>query len=136
VKIQTALLARYAEVEPQGGLLNVTGGGIDVFGVRRLPAEFTVALVLQLVFDESETGKEHELAVVVRGPDLQAVGERMAWPVTPVLGEMHAPGWRGFFSIAGAITIAVTAEGSHSIGLQLNGAEANDIPFQVLLAGI
>jgi len=28
MKVQTALLARYAEVEPQGGLLNVTGGGI------------------------------------------------------------------------------------------------------------
>ncbi len=134
MKIQTALLARYAEIEPQGGLLNVTGGGIDVFGLRRLPAEFTVALALQLVFDEAEADTEHELSAVVRGPDLQAVGERMAWPFTPQIGELHTPGWRGLFAIAGAISIAVEREGPHSVGLQLDDAEAGDIPFQVVLA--
>lgn len=133
MKIQTALLARYAEVEPQGGLLNVTGGGVDVFGLRQLPAEFTVALALQLVFDEQEASVEHQLAALVRGPDLEMIGERMAWPITPRLGELHAPGWRGLFSIAGAITIAVEREGPHSLALQLDGAEAGDIPFQVLL---
>lgn len=68
MKIQTALLARYAEVEPQGGLLNVTGGGVDVFGLRQLPAEFIVAVALQLVFDEQEASVEHELAALVRDP--------------------------------------------------------------------
>lgn len=71
---------------------------------------------------------------MVRGPDLRPVGERAAWPITPILGGLHKPGWRGYFSIAGAITLAVNAEGSHSIGLQVAGVEAGDIPFQVLLA--
>lgn len=134
MKIQTALLARYAEIEPQGGLLNVTGGGIDVFGLRQLPAKFAVAFALQLVFDEGEADTEHELSAVVRGPDLEVVGERMAWPFTPQIGELHAPGWRGLFAIAGAISLAVEQEGSHSIGLQLDSVEAGDIPFQVVLA--
>jgi hypothetical protein len=43
VKLTLALLARYAEVDPDSGLLNLTGGGVDVFGMTRLPAEFTMA---------------------------------------------------------------------------------------------
>jgi len=120
-------------VEPDGGLLNITGGGIDVFGVRRLPAEFTVAFALQLIFDQQEAGNEVELATVVRGPDLEPLGERAAWRITPELGKLHAPGWRGCYTIAGAITLAVKAEGPHSVAVQIAGAEAGDIPFQVLL---
>lgn len=135
MKVQTALFARYAEVEPRGGLLNVTGGGVDVFGLRRLPAETTVALVLQLAFSEDEAGVDQELAIVVRGPDLEVVGGRVAWNITPITGEFHMPGWRGIYSIAGALTLELARPGAYSAGIQINGAEAGDIPFQVVLAG-
>ncbi|MGC2375172.1 MAG: hypothetical protein WA484_14985 [Solirubrobacteraceae bacterium] len=135
MKVQTALLARYAEVEPQGGLLNVTGGGINVFGVRRLPADVPIAFVLQLVFDEAEADIEHAVSLLVRDPQLQVVGEPVSTPFTPRLGEFHAPGWRGIFSITGGIVLPVHTAGPHSLGIQLDHAEAGDIPFQVLLAG-
>jgi hypothetical protein len=134
VKIQFALFARYAEVEPQGGLLNVTGGGVDIFGVQRLPTEFPVRIALQLVFDESEAGTEHELSLIVRGPDLEPVGEPTTTPITPTLGDLHAEGWRGTFTIAGDVVLAPIAAGAHSLGIQIDGSEAFMIPFQVLLA--
>ena len=84
MKLQTAMLARYAETE-QGGLLNITGDGVDVFGIPELPLEFTMALALQLTFDESEADREHELAVIVLGPDLEPVGQAMTVPFTPGL---------------------------------------------------
>jgi hypothetical protein len=45
-------------------------------------------------------------------------------------GEFHAPGWRGIFSITGGIVLPVQAAGSHSLGIQIDHAEAGDIPFQ------
>jgi hypothetical protein len=133
--VQTALLARYAEVEPQGGLLNVTGGGISVFGVRRLPVDVPIAFVLQLVFDEAEADAEHTVSLLLRDPQLQIVGEPVSVPFTPKFGAFHAPGWRGVFSITGGIVLPVQTAGSHSLGIQIDHAEAGDIPFQVLLAG-
>jgi hypothetical protein len=40
VKVAFGVLAKYAEVDPQSGLVNMTGGGIDVFGVVDFPVEF------------------------------------------------------------------------------------------------
>jgi hypothetical protein len=134
MKVQTALLARYAEVEPQGGLLNVTGGGINVFGVRHLPVDVSIAFVLQLVFDEAEADTEHTVSLLIRDPRLQVVGEPVNVPFTPKFGEFHAQGWRGIFSITGGIVLPVQAAGPHSLGIQIDHAEAGDIPFQVLLA--
>ncbi len=107
MKVQTALLARYTEVEQQGGLLNVTGGGLDVFGLSQLPAEYPVSFVLQLTFDEAEADQEHQLSVTVLASDLQPIGQRVVVPFTPTFGELHAEGWRGVFSVAGSIELRV-----------------------------
>jgi len=134
MKIQTALLARYAEVEPEGGLLNVTGGGINVFGVDRLPADISIAFVLQLVFDDVEAGHKHTITLLIRDPQLQVVGEQVDVEFVPKFGELRAPGWRGIFSIAGGIVLPIRAAGPHSLGIQINQTETGDIPFQVLFA--
>ncbi len=134
MKVQTALLARYAEVEQQGGLLNVTGGGIDVFGVSRLPADFPVAFVLQLSFDDAEADQPHELAVTVLGPDLQPVGRRTTVPFTPTFGELHAEGWRGIFSVAGTLELEIEQFGPHSVQVDIDGKQAGDIPFRAVHA--
>jgi len=131
MKVQTALLARYAEVESESGLLNVTGGGLSVFGSDRLPLELPVGFVLQLTFDESEADQEHRLEVEVLGPDLQAVGETIDVPFTPRFGQFHTPGWRGFFAITGSLTLLMEAAGAHSVQIALDGQIAGDIPFLV-----
>ena len=49
MKVHLAVFARYAETEPDSGTLNLTGGGIDVFGVDSLPVEFPVYIALRLL---------------------------------------------------------------------------------------
>jgi hypothetical protein len=129
MKLQTAMLARYAEVEPQGGLLNVTGGGVDVFGIPNVPADFPMAFVLQLTFDQTEADIEHRLGVTVLGPELQPVGEHIDLPFTPRFGEYRPEGWRGIFAVTGAIDLRVEAYGAHSIQIRFDGELAGDIPF-------
>jgi hypothetical protein len=75
VKLALALLARYAEVDPDSGLLNVTGGGIDVFGLQRLPAEFPIAFALQFRYPESEAGRAFQIALATLDPQIQLIGE-------------------------------------------------------------
>ena len=67
MKVHLAVFARYAETEPDSGTLNLTGGGIDVFGVDSLPVEFPVYIALRLLFDEDEAGKERTVTLVLKG---------------------------------------------------------------------
>jgi hypothetical protein len=69
VRVTAALLARYAETEPDGGLLNVIGGGTDVFGVPELSVDFSMPFGLQLRFAEADAGTTFQVGMVVRGPD-------------------------------------------------------------------
>jgi hypothetical protein len=135
VRVTAALLARYAEVEPDTGMFNIIGGGVDGFGVPTLPIEFPMPFALQLRFAESEAGTPREITLLTRDPQLREVGEPTTFEITPTLGEDHAEGWEGIFSVAGAVTLYVEEPGTHSIGIQIDGAESGDIPFQVVLTG-
>lgn len=134
MKVAFAALARYAEVDPKDGLVNVTAMGLDVFGVRELPAKISLALVLQLRYPEAEAGESREITLVTRGPDTQLVGKQATFPVAPTIGEYHAPGWEGIFHVAGGIELAVEKPGGHSLSLQVDGLESAYVPFQVFLA--
>lgn len=134
MRVTGALLARYAEVEAEGGLLNVTGGGVDVFGVRELPVHFPMPFALQLRFQENEAEQTHEISLVIRDPQLRQIGERTAFEIKPTLGEYHAEGWEGIFAVAGTVGLYAEVAGAHSIGIQIDDAERGDIPFRVVLA--
>ncbi len=134
MKLTFALLARYAEVDPESGLLNVTGGGLDVFGLKHLPAEFSVAFALQFRYPEHEAGQSFRIALATLDPQIQPVGESTDFEITPHLGEYHADGWQGIYAVAGAVTLAVEAPGTHSVNVKIDGALAGDIPFQVFQA--
>ena len=134
MKLTFALLARYAEIDPDSGLLNVTGGGIDVFGLDRLPAEFPIAFALQFRYPEHEAGQTFHIALATLDPQIQPVGEPTHFEITPHLGEYHADGWQGIYAVAGTVILAVEAPGTHSIGIRIDGALAGDIPFQVFQA--
>ncbi len=109
------------------------GGGLDVFGLTQLPAEFPVAFAVLLRFAESEADRTFGLTFVVRGPTLQQVGESTSFEITTRLGQHHAEGWEGTFTAAGALRLVVESAGAHSISVQIDGLEAGVIPFQVLL---
>ncbi len=134
MKLTLALLARYAEVDPESGLLNLTGGGVDVFGLKRLPAEFPMACALQFRYPEAEAGKTFQIALATLDPQIQPVGKPTDFEITPRLGKYHAEGWSGIYSVAGTVTLAVETPGAHSISVKIDGAIAGDIPFQVFRA--
>jgi len=134
VRVQAALLARFAETDPDSGLLNLMGGGLDVIGLNHLPAQFPVSFAVVLRFPEEEAGHEVQLKLVIRGPGLETVGEPATFQITPGLGGHHAPGWEGTFTVTGALRLVVESTGTHSISVQIDGTEAGVIPFQVLLA--
>ena len=135
MKLTLALLARYAEVDPESGLLNLTGGGVDVFGLKRLPAEFSVACALRFLYREVEDGKAFQVAMATLDPQLQPVGQPTGFEITPKLGQYHVEGGLGSYTVAGAVTLAVESAGLHSISITIDGAVAGDIPFQAFLSG-
>jgi hypothetical protein len=94
VKLTLALLARYAEVDPESGLLNLTGGGVDVFGLKRLPAEFPMAIALQFRYPEAEAERTFQVALITLDPQIQPVGRPTDFEITPHLGAYHAEGWQ------------------------------------------
>jgi hypothetical protein len=49
----------------------------------------------------------------------------------PALNPMHMAGWEALFSIGGAISFTVDAPGTYSIGVDLTGVHAAEIPFCV-----
>lgn len=134
MKLTLALLARYAEVDPESGLLNLTGGGVDVFGLKRLPAEFPMAFALQFRYPEAEAGKTFQIALTTLDPQIQPVGKPTHFEITPRLGKYHAEGWYGTYTITGVVTLAVEMPGTHSINIEIDGAVAGDISFQVFQA--
>lgn len=134
MKLALALLARYAEVDPESGLLNLTGGGVDVFGLKRLPAEFPMAVALQFRYPEAEAEKTFRIALITLDPQIQPVGQSTDFEITPHLGAYHAEGWQGVYTVTGVVTLAVESPGAHSISIKIDDAVAGDIPFQVFRA--
>ncbi len=97
MRVAFGVLARYAEVDSEHGLVNLTGGGVDVFGVEHFPVQFMQRFVLQFRFDESEAGRRHHVVMRVLDPQLKPIGEAASFEIAPKLGEYHASGWQGIF---------------------------------------
>ena len=131
MRVQWATLARYAEAETESGLMTLVGAGTDVFRMERLPNRLDTYLALQLRYPEAEAGHERLATITVRDPDLQPVGRSLEVRFAPSLNPLHAPGWEAFFSIAGALSFTVDEAGTYSIGIDVAGAHAAEIPFRI-----
>jgi hypothetical protein len=59
------------------------------------------------------------------------IGQSLEVRFALTLNPLHAPGWEAFFSIAGALSFAVGAAGTYSIGIDVAGAHAAEIPFRI-----
>jgi hypothetical protein len=134
VRVAFGVLARYAEVDSEHGLVNLTGGGVDVFGVEHFPVQFMQRFVLQFRFDESEAGRRHHVVMRVLDPQLKPIGEAASFEIAPKLGEYHASGWQGIFAVAGAALLVADSPGVHSLEIRIEGEYAGDIPYQMILA--
>jgi hypothetical protein len=131
MRVQWATLARYAEVEVESGLMTIVGAGSEIFVLSSLPDRLRTYLALQLRYPEAEADHEHLATFTVRDPDLRSVGRSIEVPFEPALNPLHAPGWEALFSIAGPISFTVDAAGTYSIGIELTGAHAAEIPFRI-----
>jgi hypothetical protein len=129
MRVQWATLARYAEAET--GLMTLVGAGTEVFRMRSLPDRLATYLPLQLRYAEAEADHEYLATFTVRDPELQPIGRSLEVRFAPTLNPLHAPGWEAFFSIAGALSFAVGAAGTYSIGIDVAGAHAAEIPFRI-----
>ena len=129
MRVQWATLARYAETD--SGLMTLVGAGTDVFRMRSLPDRLETYLALQLRYAEAEADHEYLATFTVRDPDLQPIGRSLEVRFAPALNPLHAPGWEAFFSIAGAVSFTVDAAGTYSIGIDVAGAHAAEIPFRI-----
>ena len=133
MRVTAALLARYAETEPEGGLLNLVGGGTDVFGVPTLPVSFAMPFALQFRYDEAEAGTEFQIGMVTVGPDPTEPPRPAAeFAITPQLGPYHAPGWEGVFYVSGVVALDAEEYGPHAVNVLIDGALSGSIPFQVI----
>jgi hypothetical protein len=131
MRVQWATLARCAEAEAETGLMTLVGAGTEVFRMRSLPDRLATYLALQLRDAEAEADHEYLATFTVRDPDLQPIGRSLEVRFAPTLNPLHAPGWEAFFSIAGALSFAVGAAGTYSIGIDVAGAHAAEIPFRI-----
>lgn len=138
MKVRFAAFARYAETEPETGLLNLTGAGASVFGVESVPVTIPTYFALLLGFEEDEVGQEREIRPVLRlgTGQLDVVQRPEPFTITPRLGEYHAPGWEGAYAITGILDMAIQEPGAYYLDLHIDDAEesAGSIPFQVILA--
>jgi hypothetical protein len=131
MRVQWATLARYAEAEAETGLITIVGAGAEVLGVPSFPNHVITFLAVQFRYPEAEADYEHVVAFTVRDPDLQTVGRSVEVPFEPALNPFHAPGWEALFSIAGPMSFTVDEAGTYSIGIDVAGAHAAEIPFRI-----
>ena len=131
MRVQSATIALYAEVELGSRLMTIVGAGAEVFGTPSVPARVRTYLALQLRYPEAEANHEHLVTFTLRGTDLRPVGRPVDVRFVPALTPLHAPGWEALFSIAGPMSFTVDALGTYSIGIDLTGVHAAEIPFRV-----
>jgi hypothetical protein len=131
MRVQWATLARYAEAEAGTGLVTMVGAGAEVVGVPSLPDYVTTFLAVQLRYPEGEADYQHVVTFTVRDPDLHPLGRSIDVAFEPALNPLHAPGWEALFSIAGPLSFTVDEAGTYSIGIDVAGAHAAEIPFRI-----
>jgi len=136
MKVQWAMLANAVEV--RDGLVNMLGGAWDSIAVTQTPEEdaplavMRATLVLRVLLDRSETGRDHtiELRVVDADGAVQAQTSG-TFSVKPNPGLPI--GWdQGLvlpISLSGA---RLNRIGGHEVTILIDGEFLHSVPFQVV----
>jgi hypothetical protein len=138
VKLEWLALANYAE--DQGGLLYIAGGGFDTINVQAPiqgapPDVFCVIqgmLVIRLLLDSTETGKQHEIRMQIVDEDGQQIAEAKGqFRIDQSLGLPI--GWdQGGNAVIPLTGIGLPSPGNYTINLFVDGELLGDRPFRVL----
>jgi hypothetical protein len=136
MKVQWAMLANAVEV--RDGLVNMLGGAWDSIAVTQTPAEgaplavMRATLVLRVLLDRSETGREHTIELRVVDADgavqAQTSGTFSAKP-NPNLPIGWDQGLVLPISLSGA---RLNRIGGHEVTILIDGEFRHSVPFQVV----
>lgn len=136
MKVQWAMLANAVEV--RDGLVNMLGGAWDSIAVTQTPEEgaplavMRATLVLRVLLDRSETGREHTIELRVVDADgavqAQTSGTFSARP-NPALPIGWDQGLVLPISLSGA---RLNRIGGHEVTILIDGEFHHSVPFQVV----
>jgi hypothetical protein len=118
VEIDYAIPARHLEALADGSFL-VLGIGADILGALEFPTPIIVSLIVSLSCDptEARAGVDHDLAVTIRGVDLEELDVlQVALQMAP--GENTPAGWRVRVVMPAVSRFMATQPGTYSIELR------------------
>jgi hypothetical protein len=118
VKIDWAIPARHLEALADGSFL-VLGIGADIVGALEFPTQTIVSLIVSLSCDptEARAGVDHELAVTIRGVDLEEL-ETLQVALQVGRGDNTPEGWRVRLILPAAMRFEAAQPGTYSIELR------------------
>ena len=116
MKIDWAIPARHLEALADGSFL-VLGIGADIVGALEFPTPIIVSLIVSLSCDPTQAGVDHELAVTIRGVDLEELDVlQVALQFGP--GDNTPEGWRVRLVLPAVSRFMAAQPGTYSIELR------------------
>jgi hypothetical protein len=130
VRLQSAILARYAEVD-EHGLLNVIGGGLDISSARHncprpwsSPSRFSSPSTrARPARPSSSVSKFSTLSSRASASLLSSRPHRSS--------DYHEEHADGLFAVAGSYELFAEQAGNHSVRVTLDGEPVAGIPYRV-----
>jgi hypothetical protein len=133
VELDTVLLADAATVV--GEKFFVHGGGLTRYEIPGIPAQIPIEILIRLLVDDDDAGKEVELTVTLLGPqgipNVEPLTLRAITP-KPKKGEL-AEGQQQFLQIALGVPGVAIREGLYHVEIHLGGNLVKKIPFPVII---
>lgn len=139
-ELEWSILANYAEAPSQGGLLYIIGGGWDTVTVSAplegappgVVAAITGYLAIRLRFHQTETNREHTVAMVILDEDGGQIGSTEAsLRVDRIMGLPQS--WlQGLNVVFPLVGIGLPKFGNYEISILLNANYVGVRPFRVL----
>lgn len=136
MEVDYAFLADHAEAV--NGKLYMVGGGVTILWRQQYPAPIDVAVVVHLVYNAAEAGRDRQLRLQVNDADGKALippldasftpqGRAPGVPIEAPLGALLA------VRIAGAPILP--KPGPYAVEVLIDGNHVRSIPFVVAIPG-
>lgn len=104
-----------------GGLFDLLGAQIDSVVVNELPTDVRFDVLIRLVGTVQDFETEHNVEVVLSGPDLEQLGH-LELPVGPRMpGPAHLPGYEINHTVGARIEFAATQIGGYDLSFAVDG---------------
>jgi hypothetical protein len=131
VRVQWALLARYAEADE--GIFTIIGGGFDTVRLPEFPAMAQFFLAANFKYGPEEVGSSPAISFAVRDSRMEFVGEPATMQIAGLgINPNSPPGWEASLAIAGPMQVELSEPGTYSVNIAIDDALKWDIPLRAL----